>query len=78
MVPKKDGVLLLESTPSNVTSTSFCNKRTSTKNFASSPKSSLSGGHFIKINQLNTIIYSYTYIYYTILFSCIIENKTIY
>lgn len=37
MVPKKDGVLLLDSAPSNVTSMSFCNKRISTKNFASSP-----------------------------------------
>lgn len=48
MVPKNEGVLLLESTPSKVTSTSFCNKRISTKNFASSPKSSLSGGHYIQ------------------------------
>jgi len=48
MVPKKDGVLLLESTPSKVTSTSFCNKRISTKNFASIPNSSLSCGHYTK------------------------------
>jgi len=52
IVPKKDGVLVIGSIPSKVTSTFFCSKRTSTKNFASSPNSSPTGGHYIQFIRI--------------------------